>query len=226
MFGFGWREQKEKAYQEIAIFPEFLLGKVPPGIPLHEAVTVPNNFVTIFQAAEANLGISLPWPKPHDYVPAGADDAFLIWGGSSSVGQYATQIFAYYGYRNVQATASAKHHGMLKKLGAQQVFDYRDADVVQSIKSANQSSKTGKPAIRYIFDCIGSKDGSLAHISKIAEAGTTVAVVLPVVIRDASETEAPEYAMDPAEEAQWADGVELSGVRAHFYLNVSCTIGC
>ena len=28
MFGFAWREPKERAYQEFATLPEFLLGKV------------------------------------------------------------------------------------------------------------------------------------------------------------------------------------------------------
>lgn len=34
VFGFGWREQKEKAYQEFVTMPEFLLGKVKPTLPI------------------------------------------------------------------------------------------------------------------------------------------------------------------------------------------------
>jgi hypothetical protein len=179
-------------------------------------VTLPNNFVTVFHAATTDLGIELPWPKPDDYVPVNDDSPILIWGGASSVGQFAIQILRYYGYTNILATASHKRHEKLQKLGAKALFDYNDPNVVESLKQAG-----GERGISLIFDCIGSKSGSIDPISQVAKSRSKVAILLPVILRDSSETEAPEYEMDVSKVAHWNAGVDARGVRTHFYLSVS-----
>ena len=40
-------------------------------------------------------------------------------------------------------------------------------------------------------------------------------------MRDSSETEDPIYEMDVNKAADWAEGVDVRGVRTHFYLDVS-----
>jgi NADPH:quinone reductase-like Zn-dependent oxidoreductase len=183
-------------------------------------VTLPNNFVTVFHTLNTDLGIETPWPKPADYVPKNAEEAILIWGAASSVGQYAVQILRYYGYTNIFATASEKHHARLRSFGAKWTFDYKDKNVVSSIvdAAAQAEKKTGVPLI---LDCIGSKDGSIGPIAKIAKTGAKVAILLPVVVKDSSETEDPEYEMDVTKAAEWDEGVDARGVRTHFYADVS-----
>ncbi|KAF8850003.1 hypothetical protein BDZ45DRAFT_697120 [Acephala macrosclerotiorum] len=56
-------------------------------------------------------------------------------------------------------------------------------------------------------------------IQFVVKKGAKVAVLLPVIINDASETEAPEYGMSVEDSVDWADGVVARGVRTHFYLN-------
>lgn len=148
-------------------------------------------------------------------TPPHASDAILIWGGSSSVGQYALQILRHWGYVNLLTTASKPHHELLKTLGARKVFDYKDAAVVGQILESAAGND-----IRFVLDCIGSQAGSLAPIAKIARRGAKVAVLLPVIVRDASETQAPVYSMDVAASTDWAEGVDTRGVRMHFYLQV------
>lgn len=196
--------------------PILTIDQLPTGFTLPQAVTLPNNFVTVFHALTADLNIETPWPKPKDYVPKNADGPVLIWGGSSSVGQFAIQILRYYGYKNILAAASQKHHEKLLALGARQAFDYRDNDVTSKIIEGG-----GSNGILLFLDCIGSKNGSIAPIAKIANAGSKVAVLLPVIVRDSTETEDPEYEMDVKVAAEWKEGVEARGVRTHFYLDVS-----
>jgi NADPH:quinone reductase-like Zn-dependent oxidoreductase len=192
---------------------------LPEGFTLQEAVTLPNNFVTVFHTLTRDLDIETPWPKPKAYAPKQADAPILIWGGASSVGQYATQILRYYGYNNILVTASRKHHEKLQGLGARLAFDYKDTNVVSSIVDVG-----GESGIPFILDCIGSQARSIAPIAKIAKSNAKVAILLPVIVRDSTETENPEYGQDVQAAAQWAEGVDARGVRTHFYLDVSTTL--
>lgn len=135
--------------------PENLLGLLPEGFELREAVTLRNNFVTVFHALTADLGLRLPWPKPEGFVPERADEAILIWGGSSSVGQYALQVLKYYGYRYLLATASKRNHALLRENGATSIFDYSGADVIAKI-----AESAGK-GVALVLDSVGSKTGSV-----------------------------------------------------------------
>lgn len=179
-------------------------------------MTLPNNFVTVFHSVTADLGIELPWPKPDGYTPTNANSPILIWGGSSSVGQFAIQILEYYGYTNILATASRKQHDKLRSLGAKTLFDYNDQNVVASLLQAG-----GVTGIPFILDCIGSQRGSVAPISQVAKSGAKVAILLPLILRDSTETEAPLYEMNVEKVADWPVGVDARGVRTHFYPDVS-----
>lgn len=183
-------------------------------------MTLPNNFVTVFHAITTDLGLETPWPKPYGFVPKEADQGILVWGGSSSVGQFAIQILRYYGYINIMATASQNNHERLLVLGANHVFDYGDTEVVASIVHTG-----GDGGVPLILDCIGSKYGSIEPISKIAKTGAKVAVLLPVIVRDSNENEVPEYEMDVNAAADWVEGVDARGVRTHFYTDVSVEQG-
>lgn len=218
VFGFTWRNQAEKCHQEFVVAPEFLFGKLPESVSMQQAVTVPNNFVTAWHTFTKDFKFELPWPKPENYVPKDKDEWILIWGGSSSVGQYALQILKWYGYTNVVATASKVHHQKLHGYGAMNCFDYKDAEIEKEILDfARSRGSTGN--ISYILDCIGSLEGSVKPVAKIAKTGAKVAVLLPVIIKDAAEGVKPVYEMDIGKAWHWPDGVEALGVRTHFYLD-------
>lgn len=101
------------------------------------------------------------------------------------------------------------------------MFDYHDPDVSKYIIDAVENNN---PAIPFILDCIGSKFGSLAQAAKVAQRGTKVAVLLPVILQDATEDVKPEYSMEVETQALWVEGVEMRGVRTHFYAKVSILI--
>ncbi len=56
----------------------------------------------------------------------------LVWSGSTTVGQWAIQLGRVAGYK-VITTASPKNHDLLKKLGATDMYDYKDETVPQKI---------------------------------------------------------------------------------------------
>ncbi|KAH8820146.1 chaperonin 10-like protein [Xylogone sp. PMI_703] len=215
VFGFCFEEPKHKAYQELITVPETYLGKLPKGFSFQEAVTLPCNVVTAFHAITHDLSLPLPWPCPPNPSPPHADVPILIWGGATSCGQYVIQILTHWGYKNLFTTASLKNHSYLRSLGAAHVFDYRDPDVAKLILE-KASSYSSNPAMPFILDCIGSKV-ALIQESKIAQKGSRVAVLLPTILRDATEEDAPEYSMDVQSSETWAEGVETRGVRTHSY---------
>lgn len=85
---------------------------------------------------------------------------------------------------------------------------------------AEQIRAAAGGGVPFVLDCIGSKDGSINLITKVVEKGARVAVLLPVIVRDASEDVVPVYEMDVKKTAEWPEGVEPRGVRTHFYLEV------
>ncbi|GAP91152.2 putative zinc-binding dehydrogenase protein [Rosellinia necatrix] len=222
VFGFAHQKPEWKTHQEYSTSPEWVWGKIPEGFSFEEAVTLPENLVTAFNTLWADLKLPVPWPKPADYQPPPrqARSRILVWGAASSVGQLTIQVLRHYGYSRVVATASARHHAYVRGLGASEVYDYRSPTVVEDLlRSARQGGVDGDggPAYPLIVDCIGSREGTLAPLSRVAQPGSTVAVMLPVILRHSTGAEAPAYSMDAGASAAWAPGVSVSGVRTHFY---------
>lgn len=213
---YAWHGGKQSGHQPYATVPANFVSKIADSMPLKEAVTVPTNLVTAVHTITADLKLDLPWPKPEHHAPAHADDAVLVWGASSSVGMYVIQVLRYWGYTNILAVASGRHAQSLKQLGASKVFDYTKDGVVEEIKKEGD--------IPRIVDCIGSVEGTMAPLTKIATSGSIVAVMLPVIVSHASDADEPEYEMDASKVlvGKWAQDVDVRGVRTHFYTDVSC----
>lgn len=91
---------------------------------------------------------------------------------AASVGLYAIQIAKHYGL-GVVTTCSPRHHDLVKSLGASHAFDYRDTEVVESIKSATESS------LKYVFDTIGNESSSATSSQAISEQGGYLCTVRP-----------------------------------------------
>ncbi|KAI1781324.1 chaperonin 10-like protein [Hypoxylon cercidicola] len=218
VFGYAHYQPNWKAHQEYATAPEWVFGKVYPR-QIFDGASRYENFITAFHTISTDLELPTPWPKPEGYVPSRADDHILIWGAASSVGQFTISVLKFYGYHHVIATASPRHHEYLKQQGAEGCFDYRSPTVVDDLLKKYQ--KGDGPAFPLIVDCIGSQAGSfgsVGRVSKIAQNGTTVAVMLPIILKQATDGEAPEYSLDANSSAQWAEGTSVRGVRTHFYL--------
>lgn len=127
------RNPREANHQQYITVPSFLVSRVPEGITLEAAVTVNDSLVTVFHAITADLGLDLPWPLPQDWKPSQANNNILIWGTSSTVGIYALQVLRHWGYENLLAVSSARHHDHLRSLGASACFDYTQPEVIDGI---------------------------------------------------------------------------------------------
>jgi len=114
-----------------------LVWKIPEGImSAEEASTTGAGFFTAIQALydKDRLGLI----EPYETKPAENTWVF-IYGGSSSVGQYAIQLAHISGYK-VATVASPRNYELVTSLGADFVVDYKDPEAVTKIKAASNDS--------------------------------------------------------------------------------------
>ena len=146
---------------------------MPEGLPYEHASQLG---IAPFTALQC-LHQSLELPSPLD-TPSGPQRTILIWGGASSVGQYAIQFAKLGGFR-VITTALPENFNFLKNLGwyedlgADEVFGYRDADVVEKIRAY-----TGN-ALEIAIDTISEGKTPKRVTSAIGDKGGRVATILP-----------------------------------------------
>ena len=81
----------------------------------------------------------------------------LIWAGSTGVGMYAIKLAALAGYR-VITTCSRHNFDLVRSLGASAVFDYKDLDTPEKIRTWVKDQAIGP--LRKGLDNI-SENGSL-----------------------------------------------------------------
>lgn len=117
------------AFQELTLAQSEGAIPLPDHLSFEQGATLP---LAALSACTAWTTIGIPLTTR--FTPADKQ-AVLIWGASSSVGTLAVQSAKTLGF-TIYATASPKHHGYIKKLGADAVFDYKSPDVVAQIVAA------------------------------------------------------------------------------------------
>lgn len=90
---------------------------------------------------------------------------------AAAVGQFAVKLASLSGYK-VVSTASPRNFELVKSLGASEVFDYRDPDVVSKIKKASGDS------IKKAVDAISEKESQRIAAEAIAPSGGEIVLVL------------------------------------------------
>lgn len=165
---FPGRKKGLGAFAERTLVDERISFKIPGNITLAQASTVPLASLTAYLALFSNDCLNI---NPNIDETNVVGQPILIWGGScksadrgqyssstadlhhpASVGLYAIQIASLHGLR-VITTCSPRHEKLVKSLGAEHVFDYRDADVVSHIRDV-------APGLKYFFDTIGNESST------------------------------------------------------------------
>ncbi|KAF8913202.1 biotin/lipoyl attachment:Carbamoyl-phosphate synthase subunit L [Gymnopilus junonius] len=211
-FTFG--PSNRKALQEYSVQPRTVIAKIPDSLPLEEAATIPDNFVTAFYTLFSQLGLPIPLSFPAPESPPLASAPILVYGAGSTAGLYAVQLLRLAGYKKIIATASKKHHEYLRSLGATDTFDYRSPSVVEDI--ANAIGGDGK--VLLALDCI-TADATLTLVAKVISSRGKVALLLPIkegntVTNEQQQTLYFELSED---KNPFPSTTEIIGVRTFFY---------
>ena len=145
--GLGTKRNQHNAFQAYTILQTNMASEIPDSISFESAVVIPLGCSTaasgLFQ--DTHLGLQFPTEPPQK--PTGK--TVLIWGGASSVGSNAIQLAVAAGYE-VVTTASPKNFEYVKKLGASEVFDYKDPAISDRLVSCFKAK-----TIAGALDCVG-----------------------------------------------------------------------
>ena len=134
---------------------------------------------------------------------ANAGESILIWGGASSLGAMAIQFAHRFGL-TVYATASERHHGRLRELGASAVVDYNLPTAVDDLVSA--ADHDGTP-ISLAIDVISAQE-TLASVIQVLSKSPATTKKLVVTSPPSGEVELPGEI-----EAKFVNGAEIGGRR-------------
>ncbi|KAH7133062.1 chaperonin 10-like protein [Dactylonectria estremocensis] len=156
----GFVHGTNEAFPKVGAFAEYitieasLVYAIPDNVTFQQACTIPLAFATATQALYRR--IVLPEPS---LSRRKQNLDLLVYGASTSVGQYAIQLAKLSGLR-VFAVAGSKNHDMLKDLGADLTFDYRDEGWAAQVEGVAGED------LRYALDCI-AEGGSPEKITEI-----------------------------------------------------------
>lgn len=156
---------EDGAFAEYIVAKGDLQIKIPDNLSFEEAATLGVGVATIALGLYQNLDLALPTEPVKEATP------ILIYGGSTATGTLAIQFAKQSGY-TVYTTCSPRNFDLVRKLGADAVFDYNDHQSGAKIHEA-----TGNQ-LRLILDCIGSEEGvKLCDTALSSEGGKYTAIV-------------------------------------------------
>ncbi|KAF8525712.1 GroES-like protein [Gautieria morchelliformis] len=164
---------EQAGFQEYTTVPAEIAAKIPDNISFEQAASIP---LGIFTAAisfynpigQNGAGLTPPWEPAGEGKYKG--QGILIFGGSSSVGQYAIQLASLSGFSPIAVTASAHNSGLVKSLGATHFID-RKADV------AAEAAKIFTTPLSIVFDAIS--EGTQEAAWKALAPGGTLILMIP-----------------------------------------------
>ncbi|KAJ3929536.1 MAG: dehydrogenase [Lentinula lateritia] len=156
-------------FAEYCVADAMLLVDIPDDMSFESASTLGLAAFTACQVLWQFQKLPTPVDVAKDPFP------ILVWGGASAVGQFVIQLAKQSGLQ-VITTASPQNHELLRKLGADTVFDYRDPKVISNIKTF-----CGDKQLHVAIDCV-SVDESVSLVTQCIEdcEDSYIALVLPV----------------------------------------------
>jgi len=169
----GFQHSDIGTFQEYLVtYPELLWHK-PANISYEDASSFNIPGDTAVLVLFHRLGVPKFWEakSPSPSSPS----VILIWAGSTSVGLHAINLAKLAGLKIV-TTASPHNHALVKSLGADAAFDYKDPEVVQKIKEWAQPHG----GVTIALDCVTEHGSTKRVVDSFGENGGTVVHVLAV----------------------------------------------
>jgi NADPH:quinone reductase-like Zn-dependent oxidoreductase len=164
---------------EDGAFAEYIVAKgdiqmhIPDNLSFQEAATLGVGINTVGQSLYQSLKLALPTEPIKTPVP------ILIYGGSTATGALAIQFAKLSGY-TVITTCSPHNFDMVKRLGADAVFNYRDPQSASEIRSYTKNN------LKLVLDTISLESSAQYCDNAISTEGGEYTALLPIEIKRAN----------------------------------------
>ena len=148
----------EGAYAELVTVPETSVAKRPASLDLEHAGAVPLCALTAYQALFHAAGLT-------------AGETVLVQAAAGGVGSFAVQLAVDAG-AEVIGTASEANHEYVLGLGATEVVDYRERDVVETVR------EIAPDGVDVVLDVYGG-DALQRSVDAVRDGGRIVSIGQP-----------------------------------------------
>jgi len=162
---YGGSSERLGSFAEYAVADPTIAFKLADSVSYQQGATLGIPLNTAAQALYHRLQIAQPDARTDE------GKSILIWSGATAVGFYAIQLAKLSGL-TVYTTASPSNHELLKSLGADHIFDYKDPEVSKKIREASNDS------ISFGLDCISETDTQKAAAESFGKQGGTLVTLL------------------------------------------------
>ena len=143
-------------YAQAVAVPADLVALAPSSLDALHAAALPVNGLTAYQAIYDRLQIQ-------------PGETLLITGAAGGTGTFAVQLAAQVGAQ-VLVTARSQNHPYLQQMGATELIDYAQADVVQAIHARHPGG------IDAVLDCVGGETAA-SSLEVVRDGGRLVTIV-------------------------------------------------
>ncbi|CAI7612985.1 unnamed protein product [Penicillium bialowiezense] len=171
----GFAHGSNAVQPEDGTFAEYIVvkgdvqWKIPEHMSFQEAATLGVGISTVGQGLYQSLKLALPTEPIKDATP------ILIYGGSAATGTLAIQFAKLSGYK-VLTTCSPRNFDLVRSLGADEVYDYKDPQAAAQIRKDTDNK------LKYVFDCISIESSAAFADNALSTEGGEYSALLNVKI--------------------------------------------
>lgn len=164
---------------EDGVFAEYIMAigdlqlRIPDHVSFQEAATLGLGAITVGQGLYQSL--KLPFPTSSTEQTQTDEASILVYGGSTATGTLAIQLVKLSGYK-VLTTCSPHNIALVKRLGADEIFNYRDPDSATTIREHTQNR------LRFVFDTVSTESSANYCERALSTEGGDYSALLPVSI--------------------------------------------
>ncbi|PAV17231.1 GroES-like protein [Pyrrhoderma noxium] len=184
----GYPTNDNSTFQQYTRVPASIVAKIPSNVTIDQAASVPVGLATaavgLYSDNNRKQGAKIyiaPWLD--DGKNAYGGEPIVIFGGSSSVGQFSIQLAKLSGFSPIVTTASLHNTDLLKSLGATHVVDRSASDVPAEIRKA-----LGSSTAPLVYDTISVQETQAQAWNLLAPGGSLI-LSQPSLLGDMAEGE-------------------------------------
>jgi NADPH2:quinone reductase len=148
----------EGSYAELVSVPETSVTRKPDSLDLEHTAAVPLTALTAYQALFGGAGLT-------------AGETVLVQAAAGGVGSFAVQLAADAG-ADVIGTASERNHEYVLGLGAIEVVDYTERDVIDSVR------EIAPDGVDVVLDSLGG-EALRRSVDAVRDEGRIVSIAQP-----------------------------------------------